>query len=307
MIKKIFFLNIVFLAFFFGQEAGAYQIEKTQDKTEDRFIVHPAKVDFEIRPGQILEFDLIVANRLGRGAEFFIKEEHYKDPNLPIIEPEWLEIETRNFSLGNLEKITLKVKVAVPEGVELGGYYLALVVGTEKKMHQEINASRIGLVSQIKIPLLSRVGDVAPSENISVDFGARKFFFLTGPIVFSTKVFNQSKVHLNIHGEVSIFNFLGIKTAQLPFSLGTVLPGKEAAVETSWLKKFPLGPYWAKVNVWYGKQGQIQKEAFFLVFPIHLLLILLFLIWLAARIAKKYQVNFIIEKKKKNESQGGKN
>lgn len=154
-----------------------------------------------------------------------------------------MEIETRKFFLEDAEKITLKVKITIPENIEEGGRYLNLIIGTEKISNPNEKASQVELVSQIKIPLLCKIGSSKNLEKFSIDFKIKKFFYLSGPIDFSTKILNEGNVHLKASGNIDILNLLGVKIAQLPLKTKMLLPGEEDKIETQWKKKFLIGIY----------------------------------------------------------------
>lgn len=84
--KWILFLLLFFGIFFCFEKGMAFQIEKTESKSDGHFVVHPVKIDFEVNASQSKEFDLIVVNRTGQKSRFFVKEEFYKNANLLPIE-----------------------------------------------------------------------------------------------------------------------------------------------------------------------------------------------------------------------------
>jgi len=285
---------------FWATSVRAFSIEKTEDKIEDRFIVHPAKVDFQLNPGQIKEFDLIVANRLGREENFSIQKEDYKNESLSVLDSDWVTVDNDNFTLKSGERATVKVRIAIPAETDLGGHYLALVV---KANQQKDNQSgNVKLISQIKIPLWGKIGGTNNEIVGYFLFNPQKFFFLTGPVFFDAKLRNEGNVHFEAQGEMSITNFLGIKVAQLPFKTRTVLPGSEENFEIVWRRNYPIGLYQAEINARLDDQDEIIKQTKkFIVFPLHWFLLIMLATWLLAKglkkIEKKYAFEISVQKK----------
>lgn|GEM_PF-4067032 len=294
--KIVLFLIVAFWA----TSVRAFSIEKTEDKIEDRFIVHPAKVDFQLNPGQIKEFDLIVANRLGREENFSIQKEDYKNESLSVLDSDWVTVDNDNFTLKSGERATVKVRIAIPAETDLGGHYLALVV---KANQQKDNQSgNVKLISQIKIPLWGKIGGTNNEIVGYFLFNPQKFFFLTGPVFFDAKLRNEGNVHFEAQGEMSITNFLGIKVAQLPFKTRTVLPGSEENFEIVWRRNYPIGLYQAEINARLDDQDEIIKQTKkFIVFPLHWFLLIMLATWLLAKglkkIEKKYAFEISVQKK----------
>jgi len=301
--KICFFLLIITGGFLFSVNSlFAYEIEKYDDKVEDLFLVSPSKLDLQLEPGQNLTESFQVINRLGRKQHFeivvegLIEAESGKEINSA---KDWIRPEVDNFSLEQGEKIKMNFSVIVPEKVPSGGYYAAILVVAR---NPEQNKGNVDLISRVGVSLLASIPGEIKEKGDIIDLRTSRWFYWRGPVDFFSTFQNQGNIHLNLAGEISVYNFLGSQVAQLPLAEATVLPGAEKEWKTTWGKKWLLGFYPARLTFHYGQGNKVATEQLsFWAFPIDILLLVLFLLWLIHWIVDKFHWNLEIKRKRKND------
>jgi hypothetical protein len=294
------FCFIVLTGMFFSFPVFAYQIEKHDDRIEDRFIVTPPKFDFQIESGQSLETDFTVVNRLGRDEEFKIVVEELTDfgnSKKSFSATSWVEPEINSFSLSQGERITQKLKITAPDNIPSGGYYAVIAVLVEGE--GEGASGKIKLISQAGISLLTTVpGNLREDLSIS-RLSSDKFFYLNGPVDFKAIFKNDGDVHVSSQGHLEVRNFLGSKVAEIPINSTTVLPVLEKNWQATWNKKWLMGKYDYKMTLFYGQNKQkITKDGSFFAFPVHILLLVIVIIFILYYLLRKIPIKVEIKKSK---------
>lgn len=300
------------LFFLLGGKAAAFEKERYEDQVEDRFLVSPSRLELRLEPGQKITDTFEVVNRLGRKQDFQVMVENLveDESGSPANSAkDWVVPEIAEFSLEHGERIKMNFSINVPEKIPSGGYYASLLVVAD---NQSGEASNLKLISRVGVSLLASIPGEIEEKGEVIFFRPQRKFYFRGPVELFSLFENQSNIHLSPTGEISIFNFLGGKVAQMPLAEATVLPGAGKEWKTVWQRKWLLGRYPAVLKIHYGQEGKtIVQSCVFWAFPVDILLLLIGLLYLAHRLLKKWQANFEIKRKnnlpaKKSEKQSEK-
>ncbi len=327
---KIFFLLIILIVPFC---TNAYTVEKYNDSVENKFIVTPTSIELNLKKGQQVNKQITLINRLGRREKFIIDKEiliHRNNQNSPdknYFSAQglgWIETEINEITLDHGERVKFDVQVNVPAQADVGGYYAVVVVSAKSSAAGKKGDNQINFISRIASPILItipvNIREIARINEFEADkkiyyFGERllalknflaidKKLYLTGPIVFYLDFENLGNVHLDPESEITIENWLGFKVAQIKVKDSIVLPGEIGRWEANWNEKWLIGKYTATLQTHYGQENKlIKKTASFWVFPLHILILIVFLIiaiyFIAKKVGKKYEVKKISNVKSK--------
>ncbi len=334
---KLFFGFIIFFIFlFFSHSVSAFEIEKYDDAVENKFIVTPTSIELSLKKGQQINKQITLINRLGRREKFIIDKEilirrhnqNNADKNYFFNQDlDWVKTEINEITLDHGERVKFDAQVNVPAQADAGGYYAVVVVSVKgsasgKKGDNQINfISRVGLPVLITLPVnvkeIARVNEFRADKKIYY-FGKHllalknflatdKKFYLSGPIVFYLDFENLGNVHLDPESEIAVENWLGLKVAQIKVKDSIVLPGEIGRWKANWNEKWLIGKYTATLQTYYGQENKlIEKTASFWVFPLHILILIVFLIiavyFIAKKIGKKYEFKKVSNAKNKKSS-----
>lgn len=312
--NKYISISIVLVALAACCPVLAYTTEKYDDQIENKIVVSPAEMDLKLKPGQEVNQEMLIINRLGRRekieiiAEGLISKESLSglsEDYFPNSAADWIKPEIKEIYLDHGERVRFNVQIKVPENAKAGGYYAGVLAsfkspGEEKDNIELIN--RVGLSFLISIP-----GEVEEKMTL-LGFFKNKFFYLNGPVIFFTEVRNLGNIHLAPAGEIAVYNFLNKKVAQIPLGNVVILPGQNQKWKSSWNERWLLGIYKARLTLRYGEENDkiIEKTIRFWAFPFHILLIIMVIIYISHRIIKKWQEKYEITKKSKSKNQNSK-
>jgi hypothetical protein len=296
---------LILIVLFAPLWALAYETEWYDDKKEDRMVVTPSKLQLNLQSGQVVKKEILIINRLGREEEFFVQveglinEEELKNLDkkyFPKSGVGWIKPEIDSIRLKHGERVKFDVEITVPENVKSSGYYAALNILVRNKKGED---DQINLESRIGIPLLISVPGSVQKKGEITKFSVDKWFYLNGPVVFFTDFRNLGNIHLMPRGEISVYNFLGAKVAQIPLKDSTVLPGFTQSWKSAWDKKWLLGKYRAELLMFFGEgqEESLRKNVTFYAFPLHLLLLLIIVVVLIYFLIRKIHSKFEIRRK----------
>lgn len=217
----------------------------------------------------------------------------------------WLSYERESFILKPGEFFSHPFTINVPQSVQPGGHYAALIYSTTAPGR----ARTVGVSSEIAALVLVDVAG-EKSEGAAVSSISPKIvqdWYETLPTGFVVRIENTGTTHIKPVGGVKITNILGMTVAYLPLNKngGNVLPKTirrfdvdgPGTVDTlpaslqKEIKDFGIGRYKATVSLGYGTQGQVIENSYvFYVFPWRLLtlsFVIVLVVGCAALIAKK--------------------
>lgn len=288
--------------FFIIGNVSAFTIEKNDDAVEGRFVVSPARIDYNLAAGDSINIEMVVVNRLGERKDFFVKAgalgEGEEDPGNEKSK-DWFSFEKDEFTLDQGERAKFDVSINIPENTKSSGYYNSILVGT--KGENAKSKDQIMIVSQIGVPVLLTVG----GENIQKKAGISKFmadhlFYRNGPVGLVSSIENQGNVHLQVSGEISIYNLTGAKIGQVPLKEWVLLPGAKDEKVVMWTKRWLLGKYKADARFFYDNGKVLGASYDFYAFPWHvslaIILVLIALHFLIRYLHSRYEVRLHLKK-----------
>jgi len=267
--------------------------------------IAPAKIEFNVDPGSELKFSIYTRND-GESSQYLysvVKGFTEDEAGTKIWiddapEISWVKIpEKVEAPVGQM--IEVPVVINVPKDAPPGGHFLAIGFGTIPKQG---GGSGIAIgVNVLSLIYINVSGQVFDKISIS-DFQAKKVYF-DFPVKFIYKIKNEGNTYVRPTGEIEIKNIFGRLVANLRVNEKEyqILPGKEKTIENEWKNNFAFGPYFAKFNIYYGKDQSknLVFNYWFLMFPTKVLvvvaLIVIFVVFVLPRLIRKYN-EYIIRK-----------
>lgn len=177
----------------------------------------------------------------------------------------WVHLSPGSFKLRPGETKSIMITIIAPEDALPGGHY-STVLHTPKNeaLLSETGSfieTNVGTLVYITIP-----GDIKEDARI-IDFSAPGFSE-HGPINFHTIIANLSDIHITPTGSISIKNWFGNKTADLPLSLTNIFPNTSREFSNTLDRRWLFGRYSATLSAGYGATGQaLAATVFFWVIP----------------------------------------
>ena len=185
----------------------------------------------------------------------------------------WIQVSSSQLKLKPGETKSLSVTVIVPENALPGGHYAMI-------LHSPSNStvlSQTGAVIQTNVGTLVYItipGNINESAVIK-NFSAPNFSEY-GPIPFTATISNLSDIHIAPQAFISVTNFLGLNTANIPVNTINIFPYTSREFTASLNRQLLLGRFKAQLNATYGTAGQIASATiFFWVIPYKLIITLI--------------------------------
>jgi uncharacterized membrane protein len=263
--------------------------------------VAPAKIEFNVNPGETVNFDMFVRNdqnydvNLYSDIEGFTEEGTTKVFLGKVPEVEWVEIEKKVFLKAG-DSTNVPVKIKVPENAPPGGHFLVIWFGTASAEVKEGIGVGVRVGSLIYINVTGNV-----IEKISVkNFQAPKIAF-GFPVKFRYSILNEGNTYVRPTGDIEIKNIFGRLVANLKVNSkeAQILPGKSKDFEDVWENTFAFGSYKAVYRIQYGENKELNFNYWFFMFPVKIfvltVVILAFAIFILPRLIRKYN-QWIIQK-----------
>jgi len=275
-------------------------------------------------PGDKFTKYLQITNRLGEKMDFKIEIEDFMgsyDPDTtvrllggeksPFSLKDYIHPEISEFTLKQGQRITLPVEISIPENMEAGGLYGAVLVsahlpsagpgGEEGKTKSQVEIiSRLGTLFFIRIR-----GNVLEEGSLK-DIITSKKFYEKGPVPMEILFENKGNVHLNPYGIIEIRNLFGKKIDEIKLDPWFAMPDSLRSRKVSWERNLLFGFYTATAKINRGYKDIIdQKSIKFWVIPWKIVLIgfgaLFAVIWFFVWIFSHFEF-----KRKKPKSPGAK-
>jgi len=278
-IKVVLFL-IFSLSFF------AFIPAKTTKAQAIGIKISPTKTEEMVNPGDVLNEKIKVTNESNSAKTFFVYLRDFKAAgetgiaNLiaPGSEPgpylsSWINITDQGLELAPSEEKTIDFTINVPKNAGPGGYYGAVVFGTEPpkiNVTGEERGAAMSIAQQAASLILLRVsGDIIEVADIREFTTDKRIYSLPFEIKFLTRIENTGNVHVKPRGEIFIKNMLGQEVTKIYFNdVGAnVLPGTIRRFEDSWPGTRGLGKYQAALILSFGtsaEQGGQGKQTLYL-------------------------------------------
>jgi len=206
----------------------------------------------------------------------------------------WIQVSPSKMTLKPGETKSLSATIIIPNKATAGGHY-AMVLHTPNLGSISIDGSgaavqtRVGTLVYITVP-----GDITENAQVK-EFSAPKFLEY-GPVDFRTVITNLSDIHILPIGNITIKNLFGLKSGEIELPETRIFPLTDRIINTTFNKKWLLGPFTAKLAAGYGTQGQaLVATTTFWVIPWRLLVLI------AAAIVILFVLIKLIEQKSREE------
>lgn len=193
----------------------------------------------------------------------------------------WIKTDMDGTDFGPHEEKEIPFTIEIPATIGPGGYYGAIVFGTQAPKIQGEGAERgaaIAIAQQTGALILLQVAGDAKEEASFREFTTDKEFYSTPfDVKFLARIENLGNVHLKPRGTITIKNMFGKDSSivQVNDRGVNILPKSIRRFETSWKGDFAVGRYKAVIALSYGTavsdggQGMqsLVQEKYFWIFP----------------------------------------
>jgi len=233
----------------------------------------PSIVESLVKPGDVFNRQIKVANVSGQEITLYAYLKDFKaaaeddSGRAELIVPgtesgnyisSWIDITTEGITLSPGEEKGVPYAINIPSNVGPGGYYGAIVFGTEAPKSRPGEAdtgAAIGISQQAASLILLQVEGIADERADVREFKTDKQFYSTPfDIKFLTKINNLGNVHIKPRGVIEIKDMMGKKVTTLTVNedSGNILPKSARSFANNWKDKFGFGKYEASLALSYG-------------------------------------------------------
>lgn len=266
--------------------------------------VGPAKIEFNLNPGETTEFSLFVRNDQNQDVNLTSEVEGFSEEGTTKVfigkvpEVDWIEI-NKNILLKAGESTNIPVKINVPHNAPPGGHFLVIWLNSNPAQTQGTSVGiglKVGSLIYINVS-----GNTIEKVSIQ-NFKAPKIVF-GFPVKFRYSIVNEGNTYVKPTGNVEIKSLFGRLVANLKVNSKElqILPGKSKEFEDIWENTFAFGPYKAIYSIHYGQNKELNFSYWFFMLPLKIfiliLVILAFLIFVLPKLIQRYN-QWIIQKAK---------
>jgi len=172
---------------------------------------------------------------------------------------EWIRINPVDFRVDPGQTREVRYTVTVPEGIEDGGFRVAIIFETVPDVTPGQKAKQVYLKGRIATILYEVVGKPIPeghANSLKADLKKEGMDFLLA-------LQNPGKVHFRTKGSITVKDSNGSKAFEVELPDVPVLPKSEREIKVSYDKSIPKGKYTATAVVDIGKKELIGAETAF--------------------------------------------
>jgi P pilus assembly chaperone PapD len=172
---------------------------------------------------------------------------------------EWIRINPVDFRVDPGQTREVRYTVTVPEGIEDGGYRVAILFETVPDVTPGEKAKRVYLKGRIATILYEVVGKPLPqghSNGLKAELKKEGADFILA-------LQNTGKVHYRTKGSVTVKDSDGKKAFEVDIPDVPVLPESERDIKVTYDKPIPKGKYTAIAVVDIGKKELVGAETTF--------------------------------------------
>lgn len=235
--------------------------------------VTPSILEKMVKPGEIYSGQTKIANNSAQEITLYAYLKDFKaaaedeSGRAELIVPgtetgnyisSWIDISIEGITLASGEERSVSYTINIPDNVGPGGYYGAIVFGTQApkiRPGEAETGAAIGIAQQAASLLLLQVEGIADERADIREFKTDKQFYSTPfDVKFTTKISNLGNVHVKPRGVIEIKNMLGKKVTTLTVNEdgGNILPKSARIFSNNWKDKFGFGKYEASLALSYG-------------------------------------------------------
>jgi hypothetical protein len=251
------------------------------DNNETTIKITPSIVERLVKPGETISGQVRVANDSDKELTLFAYLKDFKAAaedetgRAQLIIPgtesgnyisSWINISSEGFVLEPGKEAVAPYTIAIPDNVGPGGYYGAIVFGTEAqrpKPGEGETGAAIGVAQQAASLLLLQVEGKADERADVREFKSdRAIYSAPFNVKFTTKINNLGNVHIKPRGLIEIRNMLGKKVTTLTVNEdgGNILPKSARIYANEWKDVFGFGKYEASLSLSYGTDAEYGGE-----------------------------------------------
>ncbi|MDF9407308.1 hypothetical protein L7E55_02870 [Pelotomaculum isophthalicicum JI] len=243
----------------------------------------PSIVDKTVKPGESFEQEFNVQNRTGEIVRIEAYLQDFREENNQWNKVEdidsswspmtWATVVSAPEKLDNGEQGKIRVRFDVPLNAEAGEhvtYFNSKFIPMLPEQEGKLSAA-ITVASEIRSLVYVKVTDAAGSLNLKRDWRVIKAdtgFWNTGKPVFIVAVTNTGDVHLEVRGNIEIYDVLRNQRTQLNVPLFNVLPGKEKKIEIPWDEAPFIGYFQGNMLLTYNSENFYERKLSFLTGPL---------------------------------------
>ena len=258
-----FILSCLFVPFFSTQAAS----------NEVTIAITPSIMEELVKPGDILSKQVTLTNKSDKEITFYAALKDFKaaagdeSGRAQLIDPgseagnyisSWVNISGDGITLAPGQSQSVPFTIDVPDNTGPGGYYGAIVFGTQApktKPGEADKGAAIGVAQQVTSLILLQIAGTADERADIREFKSDKGFYNTPfKVNFSTKIQNLGNVHVKPAGEIDITNMFNKKVASLTGNEtgGNILPASTRLFTNTWQDGIGFGRYQAVLSLSYG-------------------------------------------------------
>lgn len=277
--------------------ATAYTVEShPETPIENRFIVGPAKLEAEIKAGNLRVLTVNLENRTGKEKSFRLSFEDFLgssntentvtllgDKKSQFSLKDYLFVPEREVKLKHGDQVKIPITVTIPAVESPGGKFGALIISAEsanKLIGQKSNTQaavigRIATLFFIKVP--GKVKEEA--KLVSFFIKNNRKIFLSGKIELRITMENSGNVNLNPYGGITVKNIFGEAINKIPIEPWFVLPDSVRTRDVEINLPSAIGLYSATLEINRGYSDIVDvREVKFFILPKWLIVLVLLLV-----------------------------
>ncbi len=282
-----------------------YQVEQLSGQVEvGDFVVGPGRAELVVLPGQRVQTEISLANRISNNRQFTLTVEDVRgtsdgsrsvellgEERGPYSIRDYVQFPESTLTLDLGERARIPVTISVPPDAEPGGYYGSILVSTVQEDVGNTSATtrspivaRVGTLFFVTVP-----GDVVrQGQTKSFTTTNGKWWYEEGPIDLAITYENSGSVHVNPYGELRVSNFIGEEVGFVELEPWFVLPKSLRTRDITWDRELLFGRYTATVHINRGYDDIVDEQSVvFWVLPwkvVASLFVVLFVIFFTARL-----------------------
>ncbi len=259
LIALLIFLSLVLVS----------RVHAQEDKTG--FSISPPSFEINANPGDKITNSIKIENISERALEINIKPQNFvaygesgqvsiTDTEVPASIKDWISTKITSLIVNPHTIALINFEVNVPNVVEPGTHYGALVFSTQLGQNPINGANilqEIGAIILIRIP-----GDVIENAEL-IHFSPDQQYFVDPKIKLNTLIKNTGSVHIKPTGLITITDILGNKIQTIEVTPRNILPGNNRQFDEEFDFQ-NVGYYKASLQLFY-KSGEktIASEVWF--------------------------------------------
>jgi len=271
-------------------------------------MIVPSNFEIIVNPGEEITRKITIYNNDPRDLDIVPEIRNFtaqgEEGNVTLTSAEtgfslasWIKVTPAMTTVKSKKSAEFSFTIKVPQNAEPGGHFGSVVLSTVPPPKGTLGETGAFVVQQVGALILTKIPGLVSEAAKLESFTSDKSFYISGPVVFTTRVKNNSNVHIRPAGTVTVKDLLGNKTV-IPIEERNVLPGAIRRIPATWDNKFLIGKYTADLALYYGSANKnLNASVTFYAFPVKegliVLAILLIIFFFRKRFFKALKVIII--------------